>query len=166
MVPFSGLHPKPNRRERVRFGTEEQRQARALTFVKKSEQAIESLLRRGASGVTRTPDLLITNQLLYRLSYSSVVIFDSVYDTIFSPHRQHHFQLFGMNPPGPLCILQSVLLQVFLQYRNRRFFVFLFKMPVNRGKIEEICRCISQKPVYSSVNTGNFFLFPICLYFT
>ncbi|MCI6729832.1 MAG: hypothetical protein MR473_06590, partial [Clostridiales bacterium] len=26
--------------ERVRFGTEEQRQARALTFVKKSEQAI------------------------------------------------------------------------------------------------------------------------------
>ena len=25
----------------------------------------------GASGVTRTPDLLITNQLLYRLSYTS-----------------------------------------------------------------------------------------------
>ena len=26
----------------------------------------------GASGVTRTPDLLITNQLLYRLSYTSI----------------------------------------------------------------------------------------------
>ena len=25
----------------------------------------------GAGGVTRTPDLLITNQLLYRLSYTS-----------------------------------------------------------------------------------------------
>lgn len=29
----------------------------------------------GASGVTRTPDLLITNQLLYRLSYTSVCLF-------------------------------------------------------------------------------------------
>ena len=27
----------------------------------------------GAGGVTRTPDLLITNQLLYRLSYTSIV---------------------------------------------------------------------------------------------
>ncbi len=26
----------------------------------------------GASGETRTPDLLITNQLLYRLSYTSI----------------------------------------------------------------------------------------------
>ena len=30
----------------------------------------------GASGVTRTPDLLITNQLLYRLSYTSKSIFE------------------------------------------------------------------------------------------
>ena len=29
----------------------------------------------GASGVTRTPDLLITNQLLYRLSYISIFTF-------------------------------------------------------------------------------------------
>ncbi len=28
----------------------------------------------GASGETRTPDLLITNQLLYRLSYTSIFI--------------------------------------------------------------------------------------------
>ena len=27
----------------------------------------------GASGETRTPDLLITNQLLYRLSYTSIL---------------------------------------------------------------------------------------------
>ena len=51
-----GLHPKPNRSpaKRVRFGKEEQRRERALTFVKKSEQAIQSLLRRGAGGGTRT----------------------------------------------------------------------------------------------------------------
>ena len=30
----------------------------------------------GAGGVTRTPDLLITNQLLYRLSYTSVFLKD------------------------------------------------------------------------------------------
>ena len=28
----------------------------------------------GAGGVTRTPDLLITNQLLYRLSYTSTFV--------------------------------------------------------------------------------------------
>ena len=30
----------------------------------------------GAGGVTRTPDLLITNQLLYRLSYTSIFLKD------------------------------------------------------------------------------------------
>ena len=30
-----------------------------------------SLLKSGAGGRTRTPDLLITNQLLYQLSYTS-----------------------------------------------------------------------------------------------
>ena len=42
---------KPNRKpeERFRFGKEEQRYARALTFIKKSEHAICSLLRRGRS---------------------------------------------------------------------------------------------------------------------
>ena len=50
----NGLHSVftqgPNRSpaERVRFGKEEQRHERALTFEKKSEQAIWSLLRRGA----------------------------------------------------------------------------------------------------------------------
>ncbi len=31
--------------------------------------------KNGAGGRTRTPDLLITNQLLYQLSYTSVYIF-------------------------------------------------------------------------------------------
>ena len=36
-------------------------------------ETIRSLLRRGgAGGRTRTPDLLITNQLLYQLSYTSI----------------------------------------------------------------------------------------------
>ena len=37
-----GLHPNPNRSpaQRVRFGKEEQQNERALTFEKKSEQAI------------------------------------------------------------------------------------------------------------------------------
>ena len=36
------------------------------------KRAIRSLCRCGAGGRIRTPDLLITNQLLYRLSYTSV----------------------------------------------------------------------------------------------
>ena len=35
------------------------------------KRAIRSLCRRGAGGRIRTPDLLITNQLLYQLSYTS-----------------------------------------------------------------------------------------------
>ena len=50
----------------------------------------------GAGGVTRTPDLLITNQLLYRLSYTSIVIltahmiphFYPSVNTLFSILRQ------------------------------------------------------------------------------
>ena len=45
-------------------GTEEQRRERARIFVKKSEQAIQSLLRRGRSGETRTHGLLVPNQAL------------------------------------------------------------------------------------------------------
>ena len=54
----------------------------------------------GASGVTRTPDLLITNQLLYRLSYTSIfnskvlpANLNNGYDTTFFPHRQQKFML-------------------------------------------------------------------------
>jgi hypothetical protein len=48
---LSGLQLKPKRSpvQRVRFGKEEQQNERALTFVKKSEQAICRLLRRGTS---------------------------------------------------------------------------------------------------------------------
>ena len=45
-------------------GKEEQRNERARIFVKKSEQAIQSLLRRGRSGETRTHGLLVPNQAL------------------------------------------------------------------------------------------------------
>ena len=41
--------------------------------------------------MTRTPDLLITNQLLYRLSYTSAASIDRAdYSTLF-PARQHLF---------------------------------------------------------------------------
>ena len=36
-----------------------------------AKETIQSLCRCGAGGRIRTPDLLITNQLLYRLSYTS-----------------------------------------------------------------------------------------------
>ena len=42
-------HPTASPAQRVVVGKEEQRRERALTFEKKSEQAIQSLLRRGAS---------------------------------------------------------------------------------------------------------------------
>ena len=44
--------------------------------IKSAPQTVYRLRRVGASGVTRTPDLLITNQLLYRLSYTSVFLKD------------------------------------------------------------------------------------------
>ena len=37
-------------------------------------------------------DLILTNQLLYRLSYTSILIFDSDHNTIFLSQRQHPFQ--------------------------------------------------------------------------
>lgn len=47
-LPLKG--PKSKHSAAVRFGKEEQQRERALTFVKKSEQAVEILLRRGAAG--------------------------------------------------------------------------------------------------------------------
>ena len=48
-----------------------------------------SLLKSGAGGRTRTPDLLITNQLLYQLSYTSVSTL--VYYTTTRTVCQHFF---------------------------------------------------------------------------
>ena len=57
----------------------------------------------GAGGRTRTPDLLITNQLLYQLSYTSVfgvcfcfvaVSLRLLYNTTGLPICQHFFQIF------------------------------------------------------------------------
>ena len=49
-----------------------------------------SLLKSGAGGRTRTPDLLITNQLLYQLSYTSVSTL--VYYTTTEQVCQHFFE--------------------------------------------------------------------------
>ena len=51
----------------------------------------------GASGVTRTPDLLITNQLLYRLSYTSVLYLIELTKTkkkcpLTDNQRPHHYE--------------------------------------------------------------------------
>ena len=56
-------------RQRGRFGKEKQRRERALTFEKKSEQAIQSLLRRGTPEGTRTPNIQNRNLTLYPLNY-------------------------------------------------------------------------------------------------
>ena len=49
----------------------------------------------GAGGRIRTPDLLITNQLLYRLSYTSKYISNSrIYFNRYPPFCQHIFQKF------------------------------------------------------------------------
>ena len=45
-------------------------------FVTKKRRKPKFSMLFGAGGVTRTPDLLITNQLLYRLSYTSVFLKD------------------------------------------------------------------------------------------
>ena len=45
----------------------------------KKEGSPKAAFLFGASGETRTPDLLITNQLLYRLSYTSVSKFRKRY---------------------------------------------------------------------------------------
>ena len=47
--------PNHNPAQRLWFGKDEQRRECALTFVKKSEQAIQSLLRRGPSGRLELP---------------------------------------------------------------------------------------------------------------
>ena len=62
-------HQTGAQRKRVRFGKEEQQNERALTFIKKSEQALYRLLRRGDPAGTRTPDLRLKRALLYQLSY-------------------------------------------------------------------------------------------------
>lgn len=50
-LPLKGPKSKPS--AAVRFGKEEQQRERALAFVKKSEQAAESLLQRATRGPKR-----------------------------------------------------------------------------------------------------------------
>ena len=56
----------------------------------------------GAGERTRTPDLLITNQLLYQLSYTSKLSLTLPYYISFPPHCQEFFQFFCL-PPHGLC---------------------------------------------------------------
>ena len=49
--------------------------AKLVLKVTKTAEIIRFPLSSGANDVTRTHDLLITNQLLYRLSYISIFIF-------------------------------------------------------------------------------------------
>ena len=48
----------------------------SVVFATKKHRKPKFSMLFGAGGVTRTPDLLITNQLLYRLSYTSVFLKD------------------------------------------------------------------------------------------
>ena len=75
----------------------------------------------GAGGRIRTPDLLITNQLLYQLSYTSVS------DTIARPQRRLFYQMEGRlstgNPgkaPTFLCVLKKFYKQRSCQIGDRR----------------------------------------------
>ena len=49
-----------------------ERRERRAVFRASGKRNTASVLRRGAGRRTRTPDLLITNQLLYQLSYTSI----------------------------------------------------------------------------------------------
>ena len=71
-IRFAPKSQTEDQRKQVRFGKEEQQRKRTLTFEKKSEQAIQSLLRLGAAIQIRTGDLILTKDALYRLSYSSI----------------------------------------------------------------------------------------------
>ena len=101
------------------------------------------IVRLKRSSLRTAGDLLIMNQLLYRLSYTSISIFDSDHNTIFLSQRQHPFQFSPSMRPSCFCILLYVLLQVFLQNKCCHFFILHFRVIVNCGKIEKICRCIS-----------------------
>ena len=68
--------------------------ARRQSIVNRSELSPT----RGAGGRTRTPDLLITNQLLYQLSYTSLLICflstDVLYYIILKTACQEFFKIF------------------------------------------------------------------------
>ena len=61
--------------------------------------------QRGAGGRTRTPDLLITNQLLYRLSYTSAIPATAIIakPNPFVNKNLLPRPLFSLRPPCPPC---------------------------------------------------------------
>ena len=66
----SALYQIERPAKRVRF-EEGRRNERIRSFRREAETEWSEFLLTGAGGRTRTPDLLITNQLLYQLSYTS-----------------------------------------------------------------------------------------------
>ena len=92
----------------------------------------------GASGVTRTPDLLITNQLLYRLSYTSIKWYlKHFYNTQAKSIIAHASIRVNKNLRVSFCLspckLQIVLLQVFL---HNSFVCFAVLTRVLRKSVE------------------------------
>jgi hypothetical protein len=111
MQPKFSPHLTPNRSpaKRVRFGKEEQRRERALTFVKKSEQAIQSLLRRGAGGRTRTGTLSPAVDFESTTSTNSITPASAKYiipekeklGKLFFSKNQRKFESPSRQRPGP-----------------------------------------------------------------
>ena len=127
-----------------------------------SEQARRFRLLRldGASGVTRTPDLLITNQLLYRLSYTSkscgwchkqVLL----YHMLFRASTPIHTSYRNIRS---VWILRLVILQVFMQYYFVSFVCltrFLSNFPLPKQKKHRNFK----RDFVKSFRFGRYFLF-------
>ena len=86
----------------------------------------------GASGVTRTPDLLITNQLLYRLSYTSIV-----YENWLSPYPVFQFTTFF-----PACKEVSLRTASDLLITNQ----LLYRLSYTSGRAGNGSSTVGQRP--------------------
>ena len=83
---------------------------------------VGALVVGGAGGVTRTPDLLITNQLLYRLSYTSanMCIIPTLISFVkqFVAHNQKKIKFwdFALDNRGVLCYNNFCLLRAICEH--------------------------------------------------
>ena len=108
----------------------------------------------GANDVTRTHDLLITNQLLYRLSYISLSIHDMVFLERHIQNRIYFIIFFWF--PATLSAWQFLyitfcILKEFLQNIFRRLAYFLRFSPEFRPLQQEILLWFSQETSTNSV---------------
>ena len=96
----------------------------------------------GAGGVIRTHDLLITNQLLYLLSYTSeyAAFRREKNCSTKKPRRQHRREIFyrGLcppeNTPSLVAIIQIVFPTVFLQKSPTKLYSF-FLFPTESAPV-------------------------------